>query len=383
MRVLFSTLPSYGHFYPMVPLASALRAAGHDVLVAAAGNFAGAILGAGLPHVETVPSIEMRRCIGVDRAGEPVPDPPEEDGKLARSGRGFGRAGLAALDAADDLVDTLRPDVVVVEPTEYAVRLAAARRDIPFVVHDWGLPVPSVMAAAVRAELAPERAERDPDERAARPDLVLRTSPGDALPADDAGLRMRFVPYNGVATLPSWLLTPASRPRVALTFGTMIGNYPGIDRAVGGLAALLAGQGYEVLLAVSAEVAAVLPPLPDGVRQVGYTPLNAVLPGCDLLVHHGGSGSAMTALATGTPQVVMPHAADQFSNSAHVHALRAGIGLTRGHTDPDQVREACASVLGDPAYAARAGEVAAELAARPAPVALVSEVERLAARIAA
>jgi UDP:flavonoid glycosyltransferase YjiC (YdhE family) len=108
-----------------------------------------------------------------------------------------------------------------------------------------------------------------------------------------------------------------------------------------------------------------------------------VLPGCDLLVHHGGSGSAMTALATGTPQVVMPHAADQFSNSAHVHALRAGIGLTRGHTGPDEVREACASVLGDPAYAARAGEVAAELAARPGPVALVAEVERLAARVAA
>jgi len=34
MRFLFSTLPGLGHFFPIVPLAWAARAAGHDVLIA-------------------------------------------------------------------------------------------------------------------------------------------------------------------------------------------------------------------------------------------------------------------------------------------------------------------------------------------------------------
>jgi L-noviosyl transferase len=34
MRFLFSTLPGLGHFFPIVPLAWGVRAAGHDVVVA-------------------------------------------------------------------------------------------------------------------------------------------------------------------------------------------------------------------------------------------------------------------------------------------------------------------------------------------------------------
>lgn len=34
MRVLVTSCPNYGHLFPMVPLAWALRNAGHDVLAA-------------------------------------------------------------------------------------------------------------------------------------------------------------------------------------------------------------------------------------------------------------------------------------------------------------------------------------------------------------
>ncbi|MEK8174918.1 hypothetical protein NKH77_55195 [Streptomyces sp. M19] len=41
MRVLFVGPPFFGLLYPMVPLAHALRAGGHDVLVATCGAAVG------------------------------------------------------------------------------------------------------------------------------------------------------------------------------------------------------------------------------------------------------------------------------------------------------------------------------------------------------
>ncbi|HEX4222575.1 MAG TPA: hypothetical protein VHZ97_09460 [Pseudonocardiaceae bacterium] len=43
MRVLLTTQPRHGHFDPMVPYASVLRAAGHEVRVASSAAFAGVV----------------------------------------------------------------------------------------------------------------------------------------------------------------------------------------------------------------------------------------------------------------------------------------------------------------------------------------------------
>ena len=51
MRVLVTSTPTYGHFHPIVPLARALVAAGHDVRVAAPASFRSAIDAAGLSFV--------------------------------------------------------------------------------------------------------------------------------------------------------------------------------------------------------------------------------------------------------------------------------------------------------------------------------------------
>lgn len=48
MRVLFTTTPGRGHFFPMVPLAWALRCAGHQVVVAAPPQIAESVRAAGL-----------------------------------------------------------------------------------------------------------------------------------------------------------------------------------------------------------------------------------------------------------------------------------------------------------------------------------------------
>ena len=51
MRVLVVTWGWRSHLYPLVPLAWALRAAGHDVVVAGPPDLVDVITGAGLPAV--------------------------------------------------------------------------------------------------------------------------------------------------------------------------------------------------------------------------------------------------------------------------------------------------------------------------------------------
>ena len=49
MKTLVATGPAHPLYYPIVPLAWALRAAGHEVLVAAPESFEGPVRGSGLP----------------------------------------------------------------------------------------------------------------------------------------------------------------------------------------------------------------------------------------------------------------------------------------------------------------------------------------------
>ena len=51
MRVLFTASPALGHMFPMIPLAWAYRAQGHDVLVATAGPGLDVLAIAGLTAV--------------------------------------------------------------------------------------------------------------------------------------------------------------------------------------------------------------------------------------------------------------------------------------------------------------------------------------------
>ena len=51
MRILFTTWPAYGHLLPMLPLARAAQAAGHDVVVSSGADLLPLIERLGLPAV--------------------------------------------------------------------------------------------------------------------------------------------------------------------------------------------------------------------------------------------------------------------------------------------------------------------------------------------
>ena len=79
--------------------------------------------------------------------------------------------------------------------------------------------------------------------------------------------------------------------------------------------------------------------LPDTVRHFPFVPLRQLLPHCAAVVHHGGIGTVAKSLATGTPQLIIPHAWDQLDNARRVMKLGAGNMLKRSRsTGPRMAR---------------------------------------------
>ncbi|GAA3343138.1 DUF1205 domain-containing protein [Amorphoplanes nipponensis] len=380
MRVLVTTAPLHGHFFPMVPLAWALRSAGHDVLVAAPANFVDDIAGAGLPAVPSAGPIGFADFMFHDRDGTPLTPPADPAARRAGSGRAWGRLAARTLDGVREIVGNWRPDLLVCEPTEYAGQLAAATAGIAWVEHWWGLAVQPEYRPFAQRELEPELQRlglRDLPEPALRIDV---SPPSVQRPGVPDAQRMRYVPFNGPALLPPWASQPRHRPRICVTLGSMLPKHGLLD--FGGMlrdfAAGLTGLGADVVIAVDDQVAAGWTDLPDGVRAAGWLPLNLVLPACDLVVHHGGPGSVFTALALGVPQLALPQTADQFENADRMVATGAGLRLLPAERGTTTVVAACEQLLADPLFGKNAAVVAEEIATAPTPAEVVGVLERLA-----
>lgn len=364
MRVLFTTVPLPGHFFPLVPLAWACRALGHEVLVATPANYVPAVLRAGLPATPNGPAADFVGLLPADSAGR------EQAERRFLHGRVFARIAARNLAGTESIVDFWRPDLVVVERAELAGRIAAATRGVRYAELHWGVAALREFDAAAAVQLAGELAVRGLT-AVPRPDWVVNPWPPSLRRAYAAGHRgIRHVPYNGEARLPDWMWAARRRPRICLTLGTLLPRMdaeelPGMLLP---LARRLGRLRVELVVAVDDEIVADWPPLPDAVRYAGRLPLAEVLRVCDVAVHHGGNGSSLTALEAGVPQLVLPHFDDQADNAAAVSAAGAGLRLTDGTGDPDSIAEHCRALLDAPRFAAAAGRVAAEIAAQPSPV---------------
>ncbi len=94
----------------------------------------------------------------------------------------------------------------------------------------------------------------------------------------------------------------------------------------------------EVVATLNAEQLDALRPTPPNVRAVDFVPLNELLPSCAAIIHHGGAGTFLTALAHGVPQVVMP--SRMWCNTARAErAQAAGVALT---CPPERLTAGCA-----------------------------------------
>ncbi|MFI2607777.1 activator-dependent family glycosyltransferase [Kitasatospora sp. NPDC018619] len=427
MRVLFQPFAAATHVAAQVPLAWALRAAGHEVRVAVQPDAAEAVARAGLTAVPVGEPLHVAARMNPDQAG--LPAELRGDAWLRALDPGEIRpAGLSAdhlhgIFAAwtplvhrntvpDRMIDDLvafardwRPDLVVWDTMTFAGPVAARVCGAAHARLMFGLDLVGLLRERYLAVLGRRPAELRDDPLEEWLGQVLErygmTGPGRgfdeelvvgqwtidpvptslALPLRTPRLPVRYVPYNGPAAVPGWLDEPPRRRRVCLTLGVSFREVVGGDQAsVGDLLAAVADLDVEVVATLDSAQLAAIGPLPPNVRAVDFVPLNELLPSCSAVIHHGGAGTFLTALAHGVPQVVVP--ARMWCNTPRAERARAaGVALTcpPERLTPGRLRAMVTRVLEAPSFARAAARVRAELLGTPAPRELVPVLERLAA----
>ena len=101
---------------------------------------------------------------------------------------------------------------------------------------------------------------------------------------------------------------------------------------------------------------------PANVTVVAAAPHSAVLPHAAAVVTHAGHGTVIKALAHGVPLVCLPFGRDQPDTAQRVVAAHAGLRL-RPSARASAIAAAVTKVLEDPSYRAGAGRIAAAITA--------------------
>ncbi|MFF9405092.1 nucleotide disphospho-sugar-binding domain-containing protein [Streptomyces anandii] len=372
MRVLFVSYPAIGHVFPTVPLAWALRAAGHEVLVAT-GCTGLEAANAGLHVADVAPGLDMENFFQ-----ETVPD------LLARVRNPEGPDPLAGIqlfahlndhltDAIVRTAEAFRPDLVVYEQIFVSGLIAAQKLGVPAVQHNFGFARGAEIRALTLAQLGATM-RRHGVEGVPERVTTLDIAPPSMVEPEPDGWSMRPVPYNSGAVLPDWVLERPGRPRIAVTLGTASVHVTGLG-PVQRLLAAARSVDAEFVLALGDVDTSALGELPANVRVVGWVPLTVLMRTCAGAVHHGGSGTTLAALNAGVPQIILPDGADRFVNAAAVHERGAGISAKAEEIGVELLRR----LLSDEKMRAVAREVSEEIEGMPTPAALVSRLEELAA----
>ncbi|GII80982.1 glycosyl transferase [Sphaerisporangium rufum] len=383
MRVLFvSTWPT--HFYPMVPLAWALRSRGHEVRVVAPPAHADTVARCGQLAVPVGDDVDITELF--KRDVQPLignPDPEVRRRRTMAAIGIFATVAEAMAPGAVDFATSWSPDLVVYEPTAFTGPLVAGVLGVRAIRHLWGPDGTNAgPAGGGRIEVPVLRALA---ERYGLDDLdqigdhsVDPCPPSMQAPVELSRIPMRYVPYNGSAPVPRDLLAPAGRTRVCVTWGVSTAALAGPEaflapRVVGALAGLDA----EIVVAVNAATRRLIGEPAPNVRVVESVPLHLLLPTCSALVHQGGGGSMLTAVAAGVPQLVVPQLPDQRFSAAQLAGTGAGRTLPAEQAEPAAIRAAVTALLTAPEHRDAAARLARENAARPTPLQVARRLEEI------
>jgi UDP:flavonoid glycosyltransferase YjiC (YdhE family) len=384
VRFLFSVQPAAGHLQPIAPVARELGRRGHDVRLATAPSFCDSVRTAGLAAMP----------VGVDwtRANPEVAFPELAAVHPARRYDWILRhvyAGLAARRTAAELIGALagwRPDAIVRDQMEFGSLLAAELAGVPHASYGYGQGLAADDRRVAGRALAPLRAELglDPDLRLdaafrfmrlefAPPSYLAPSAPREPgthhIRPEPAGDRRAGEEPRAVAGL--------RRPLVVVTLGTNYNRTPGVFEVA---VEALGGEPVDALLTVGENRdPADLGPLPSNVHAVRYAPLSALLPRAELTVCHGGFNTVMTAVAAGTPLVLVPIDSDQPAQARRCAELGLGRVVEPAELSPERLRREIRAVRGGRGFREATASFAAELAALPSTADAADLVERLAA----
>jgi MGT family glycosyltransferase len=379
MRVLFTVQPSTGHLHPLVPVASALADAGHQVAVCSAALFRPEVEAFGLEHIDA----------GLDWIASdhstwgpfgPMPAPGPEFGKFVINLF----ANVTTSHMVPDLLEIardFRPDVIVRESMEYGGCIAA---------ESLGIPHASVAGNAYSAIDSPdvhyfvgnrrlvagplaqhrERFGLPPDPDVGMPFRHLhicfmpKTWDGEdaPAPANSRYLRHTSTVQPG-AKLPTWAGKLPDRPTILASLGTVFNKTPGVLEAI---IEGIASEPVNLIVAIGRdEDRARFGKLPSNVRLEAYVPQPLLLEHWDLFVTHGGFNSVKESLIAGVPMVVVPITADQPYSAQRCAALGVARAIGADERNPETIGAAVRDVLEDQTYRTEARRVQSAMESLP------------------
>lgn len=412
MKVLLTTIAARTHLYSMVPLAWALKSAGHEVRFAVQPSVVDHVTGAGLAaaavgydvHME-FPSqreTETRPFTNVDFS-EFNTDEVETTDLLAMLTvmvpTYFSGANEGLVSGLVDFAREWRPELVIWEPLTWAGAIAARGCGARHARLLWG---PDVIGDAMlrfdkRMTELPVAHREDPLREwfgwtadTVGVDVEKMDIYGEwtieveasmfRLETELETMEAGYVPYNGPALFPEWLArnpgdSEGDRPMVCLTLG--ISAREGKSSDAVNLSALVFGLrdfDADFVVTMESEQAQAIGAPPANVRIVDYVALDLLLPFCAAIVHHGGAGTWATALHHGVPQIILGHTWDAPLKADWLDA--AGAGISMSPSDPtDKILAALRRLLDTPSYRERALDLSRQARSVSTPAQAVRELE--------
>ncbi|MFE6782822.1 nucleotide disphospho-sugar-binding domain-containing protein [Streptomyces sp. NPDC057680] len=425
MRVLFTLFPGAAHLYPVVPLARALLAAGHEVRVASHPELTGAVTAAGLAAVEIGDRVDVPALVGacasddrLDRITGALDIADGDPGNRRNVIRYYMLAGFSLYhpappaagtagdpargSATDDLVAFARswkPDLVLWDPLSFAAPIAARAAGAAHARLLWGIDYFGWMRSAENRRRAAALPGGDPVASAMRPELerhglefdeelLLGQWSVDLMPT---GMRItdevryqpvRRIPYTGGGAVPEWLHGPAERPRVVLTLGVstrkMFAEEAGFP--ISELLEMVAGRDIELVATLDRDQLASVRSIPENVRTIDYVPLDQLLPTSSAIVHHGSVGTFGIAAAHRVPQLIVPvEGGDGVVVARYLEDRGAGLSMGTGGFTAPELWKNLERLLGEASFQTAADALHADSLASPSPLEAVPALEALTA----
>ncbi|MEU4474326.1 glycosyltransferase [Micromonospora sp. NPDC023888] len=370
MRVLFSNVPSFGHFLPLLPLIRAFRRQGHDVAVVTAAGMTPLTAPEGIELLPAGPMpdvlfAEVGRKLGINPATEPIPEAVAEFFAGVRVDLTAGEAFAQA--------KSWQPDLIVNEMLDFVGPLVAAGLDVPLATLAFGPAVPAEftdpLIAVVRSRYE-ERGLPAPQRIQAGRWLLDTCPPGlqfetFAVPQGVERIALRPEPHQAPDASTGTHTPPTGgRPRVLVSFGTVFAD----PAVVGPLLGALTDVDVDVLATLGLDGKPEDYQLDsERVEFSPFVPLAQLLENVSAVITHGGAGTTLGTLARGIPMVVVPQGADQFIQADRVAASGAGLALMPGQADPAAIAAALRRLLDEPTFTEAARRLSAEIVAMPSP----------------
>ena len=149
-----------------------------------------------------------------------------------------------------------------------------------------------------------------------------------------------------------WERIDPRRPLVYASMGTLQNRILGTLRMI---AEACAGLDVQLVISLGGgQNPALLDDLPGDPLVVGYAPQLELIQQSALTISHGGLNTVLESLAWGVPMVVLPVTYDQPGVGARVEWAGVGRSIPVARLTLERLGAAVRTVLGDPAYRARA-----------------------------